>query len=257
MGVPEQEPKVKSLAKALHVLECFTVQTPELGVTELAEMNGITKSNAHNILSTFQKSGYVEKLPNGKYTLGLQFLKFAYIINQHLGYPKAVYDLLLDTATRVGEIVYFGLPYGTEILYLYVAHPIDRMRELPYRDMLGEHTPLYCTGIGKAILAAMPEKEWPQRIPAEPHRYTASTIIDYGAIMDELWRTRRRGYSIDNCEREENVRCVGVPVYSSSGALVGGISISGPSQSMTDAKLLECSKILTDTALRMKDRIYR
>lgn len=248
---------MKSLAKALHVLECFTVQTPELGVTELAEMNGITKSNAHNILSTFQKSGYVEKLPNGKYTLGLQFLKFAYIINQHLGYPKAVYDLLLDTATRVGEIVYFGLPYGTEILYLYVAHPIDRMRELPYRDMLGEHTPLYCTGIGKAILAAMPEKEWPQRIPAEPHRYTASTITDYGAIMDELWRTRRRGYSIDNCEREENVRCVGVPVYSSSGALVGGISISGPSQSMTDAKLLECSKILTDTALRMKDRIYR
>ena len=85
MGVPEQKPKVKSLAKALHVLECFTVQTPELGVTELAEMNGITKSNAHNILSTFQKSGYVEKLPNGKYTLGLQFLKFAYIINQHLG----------------------------------------------------------------------------------------------------------------------------------------------------------------------------
>jgi len=255
-GVDAQEPKVKSLAKALRILECFTLQNPELGVTELAEMNGITKSNAHNILNTFQQNGYVEKLPNGKYTLGLQLLEFSYIINQHLGYPKAVYDLLLDTATRSGEIVYFGLPHGTEILYLYVAHPIDRMRELPYREMLGEHAPLYCTGIGKAILAALPEKEWPQRIPAERRRYTPSTITDYGAIMDELWRTRRRGYSIDNCEREYNVRCVGVPVYSSTGALVGGISISGPSESMTDAKLLECSKLLTDTALRMKERIY-
>ena len=90
-----QDPKVKSLAKALRILECFSAQSPELGVTELAEMNGITKSNAHNILTTFQKSGYIEKQPNGKYTLGLQLLEFSYIINQHLGYPRAVYDLLM------------------------------------------------------------------------------------------------------------------------------------------------------------------
>jgi DNA-binding IclR family transcriptional regulator len=219
-------------------------------------MNGITKSNAHNILATFQQGGYVQKQPNGKYTLGLQLLEFSYIINQHLGYPKAVYDLLLDTATRMGEIVYFGIPHGTEILYLYVAHPIDRMRELPYRDILGEHAPLYCTGIGKAILSAMPEEEWPQRIPAERRRFTPATMTDYTTIINELWRTRRRGYSIDNGEREEHVRCVGVPVFNSTGALVGGISLSGPSQSMTDAKLLEGAKVLTDTALRMKDRIY-
>lgn len=250
------DPKVKSLAKAMRLLECFTVQNPELGVTELAEMNGITKSNAHNILSTFQQCGYIEKLPNGKYTLGLQLLEFSFIINQHLGYPKAVYDLLLDLANRVGEIVYFGLPHGSDVLYLYVAHPIDRMAELPYRDILGEHAPLYCTGIGKAILAAMPETEWPSRIPDERKPFTARTVTDYDEIIEELWKTRRRGYAIDDCGRELNVRCCGVPVYSASGQLVAGISTSGPSSTMTDEKLLECSKLLADTALRMKDRIY-
>jgi IclR family KDG regulon transcriptional repressor len=252
----KQEPKVKSLAKALHILECFSVQTPELGVTELAEMNGITKSNAHNILTTFQKGGYIEKLPNGKYTLGLQLLEFSFIINQHLGYPKAVYDLLLDLANKTGEIVYFGLPHGTDVLYLYVAHPIDRMQELPYRDMLGEHAPLYCTGIGKAILSAMPEEEWHSRITETRTPYTPKTVTDYDAIIEELWKTRRRGYSIDNCERELNVRCCGVPVFNAAGQLVAGISTSGPSSTMTDEKLLECSKLLTDTALRMKERIY-
>ncbi|WP_312938788.1 IclR family transcriptional regulator [Oscillibacter sp.] len=251
-----QDPKVKSLAKALRILECFSVDTPELGVTELAEMNHITKSNAHNILTTFQQGGYVVKQPNGKYALGLQLLEFSYIINQHLGYPRAVYDLLTDLANKTGEIVYFGLPHGTDVLYLYVAHPIARMQELPYRDMLGEHAPLYCTGIGKAILSAMPEEEWEKHITPVRTPFTDATVIDHDQIIEELWRTRRRGYSIDNCGREYNVRCVGAPVFSGTGRLVAGISTSGPVSAMTDEKLLHCSKLVIDTARRMRERIY-
>ena len=74
--------------------------------------------------------------------------------------------------------------------------------------------------------------------------------------MEELWKTRRRGYAIDNCERENRVRCVGVPVYSAGGALVAGISTSGPVDVMTDEKVLLCAKLLSDTALRMRERIY-
>ena len=162
------EPKVKSLAKSLKILSCFTIQEPVLGVTELAERIGVTKSNIHNILSTFTSMGYLDRLPDGRYTLGLKILEYAFIINQNLGYPNAVYDILVDTAGKTNEIVYFGLPYGTNVLYLYVAHPANRMGVLPYRDILGETSPFYCTGIGKAILAHMPEEEWLAHIPAEP-----------------------------------------------------------------------------------------
>ena len=122
----QQTPKVKSLAKALNVLSCFTVQEPVLGVTELAQRMGMTKSNIHNILSTFRELGYLERRPDGRYTLGLRMLEYAFIINQILGYPNAVYDILLDTASKTNEIVYFGLPYGQKVLYLYVVHPIQR-----------------------------------------------------------------------------------------------------------------------------------
>lgn len=252
----EQEPKVKSLAKALHLLEYFTLQEPELGITELAEKMGVTKSNVHNIVSTFQSLGYVEKLPNGKYTLGLKMLEFAFIINQHLGYPKAVYDVLMETASLTDEIVYFGVPYGTDVLYLYVAHPVARLNEFPYREILGEKGPLYATGIGKAILAHLPEAEWPERIPPERTRFTDNTKTDFDEIMEELRRIRTRGYSIDNIEREPNVRCVGVPVFNAAGALVGGISTSGPANIMTDDKLMECANILRTASLKMKQRIY-
>lgn len=59
------EPKVKSLAKSLKILSCFTIQEPVLGVTELAERIGVTKSNIHNILSTFTSMGYLDRLPTG------------------------------------------------------------------------------------------------------------------------------------------------------------------------------------------------
>ena len=187
------EPKVKSLAKSLKILSCFTIQEPVLGVTELAERIGVTKSNIHNILSTFTSMGYLDRLPDGRYTLGLKILEYAFIINQNLGYPNAVYDILVDTAGKTNEIVYFGLPYGTNVLYLYVAHPANRMGVLPYRDILGETSPFYCTGIGKAILAHMPEEEWLAHIPAERTRFQPNTITDLDAIVEELRRTRRRG----------------------------------------------------------------
>lgn len=253
----EQDYKVKSLAKALKVLECFSIREPELGVTELAEKMGITKSNVHNIVSTFQQLGYLKKQPNGKYSLGLKMLEYAFIINQHMGYPKAVYDILVETAGLTNEIVYFGLPYGRDVLYLYVAHPVARMNEFPYREILGERAPMYLTGIGKAILAHLPEEEWPERIPEQIPRLTPNTMSSREEVVEELQRVRRRGYAIDNMEGENNVRCVGVPIFNTAGHLVAGMSTSGPASTMTDEKLLECANILRNASMKMKERIYR
>jgi len=249
--------KVKSLGKALNILSCFTSQQPVWGISELAEQMGIAKSNVYNIVSTFHDMGYLTQTPDGKYTLGLRMLEFAFIINQNLGYPNAVYDIMVDTAAKADEIVYFGLPYGTNVLYLYVAHPINRIGVLPYRDILGETSPLYCTGIGKAILAHMPEEEWAERIPEKRIKYQPNTITDWDILFDELRRTRRMGFAIDNCERDPNVRCVGVPVYNAMGQLVAGMSISGPASTMTDSKLMHCADYLQIASAQMKERIYR
>ena len=253
----KDSPKVKSLAKALRLLECFTIQEPEWGVTELAEKLNMAKSNAHSIIATFEQMGYIVQLPNKKYTLGLKPLEYAFIINQNLGYPKAIYDLVLKAANLTDQIVYFGVPYGDKVLYLYVAHPVDRMHDMPYREILGEVAPLYSAGIGKAILAAMPEEEWWGKLPGHPIKYTPNSLTDREDIIQELHITKRRGFAIDNRERHDNIRCVGVPVYSADGRLVAGISTSGPDTVMTDEKLLECAEILKNIALKMRERIYR
>lgn len=138
------EPKCEVAGKVPEDLHsCFTIQEPGPGgLTELAERIGVTKSNIHNILSTFTSMGYLDRLPDGRYTLGLKILEYAFIINQNLGYPNAVYDILVDTAGKTNEIVYFGLPYGTNVLYLYVAHPANRDGRPPLPGHPGGDLPL-------------------------------------------------------------------------------------------------------------------
>ena len=99
------EPKVKSLAKAMNILSCFTVKEPVWGVTELATRMNLNKSNVHSILATFKSLGYLDQLPDGRYRLGMKILEYAFSINQNLGYPRAVYDILVDTADQTEEII--------------------------------------------------------------------------------------------------------------------------------------------------------
>ena len=178
--------KVKSLGKALNLLSCFTTKHSAWGISELSEYLGIAKSNVHNIVSTFCDMGYLSRTPDGRYTLGLKMLEFAFVINQNLGYPNAVYDIMVETAGQTDEIVYFGLPYGKSVLYLYVAHPLHRIGVLPYRDILGETAPMYCTSLGKAMLSAMPEEEWENRLPEEWIQFQPNTILGRNALFAEL-----------------------------------------------------------------------
>ena len=248
--------KVKSLAKAMRVLECFSVKEPELGITQIAEMLDMNKSNVFNIVDTLKQLGYLEQKENSKYCLGLKMLEYSFIVNEHLGYPRAVYDILQEISQKSGEIVYFGIPYRDKVLYLYVIHPMNRLSVMPYREILGETAPLYCTGIGKAMLAAMPISEWNARITPNRMPFTPQTITDYDTIIDDLLRCNKRGYSIDDGAREPGMRCIGMPVYNFYNRLVAGVSISGPMNSVTFEKIPHYAQILQEATFKMRERLY-
>lgn len=248
--------KVKSLAKAMNVLECFTTDSPELGITQISQMLEIGKSNVHDIVTTFVQLGYLDQTENGKYKLGLKMLRYSFMVNESMAYMRAVYDILSTTSQKTGEIVYFGVPYGDQVMYLSSVHPITRLQVMPYREMAGETAPLYCTGIGKAILSFFPEKEWDQYIMKERKAFTSATITDYEMIIEDLKRCKKRGYAIDDGEREPGIRCVGVPVFNYYGKLVAGISTSGSMETVTHKKVGEFAKILQESSFQMRERLY-
>ena len=223
--------KVKSLAKALHVLECFSNDKPELGVTEISKMLHLHKSTVHNIVSTYKDLGYLQQNPEtGKYHLGIKLLQFSYIINNHMGLRKFFLPYLQEIANKVNETVYLGIPHDGDVMYIENQAPFNSVST---RNILGEHAPMYCTGLGKVMLAYLPDADRESAMDRPFFPFTENTITTREALLAELGEIRRRGYAIDNMEHEYGVMCLAFPVFGVDGRIVAAVSTSAPSLRFT------------------------
>lgn len=251
-----EEVKVKSLEKALKVLECFTSQAPELGITQISEYLGLNKSNVHNIISTFEHLGYIERNEsNGKYSLGLKILEYTYVINQHLGYINPIYQILRSICDRTNKVVFFAVPKQENMIYLTSVYPAQRNNDFPVRLITGEKAPMYCTAVGKAVLAYMDQDKAEPIITGPKKRFTSTTLVDEAALRNDLILVRERGYSIDDCEHELAVKCIGVPVFNSKGKLIAGVSISGAAISFSPEIIEQYSVVIKEAAYQMRERL--
>ena len=247
--------EVKSLDKALKILECFNSTNSELGITQISSIMGLNKSNVHNIITTFEKCGYLEKNPdNSKYSLGLKMLEFSYIINKKLGYQRAVYDVMHQISNKLNVVCYFAIPSNGKVLYLYNTFPLTIQGNYPYRTILGEVADFYCTAIGKAILAHMDYEEAEIYIKSEKIKHTENTITNQNQLRKEIKKIRSCGYSIDNIEHEYGVKCMGIPIFDRSSKLIGALSLSA-TEAVFDSSINEYEMILKESAFQIKDRL--
>ena len=151
------EIKVKSLQKALEILNLFT-EKPVLGVTEVSEYLGIYKSTVHNILSTLKAMEYLEQdEETGKYRLGIQVFNLSKALGDTYSITKIAGPYMQELSNHTGERCYLAVPYRQEVLYLDAMYPADSIELM--RSILGERAQMHCTGLGKAMLANMGERE--------------------------------------------------------------------------------------------------
>lgn len=249
--------KVKSLAKALNLLECFKSDTPELGITQLSHMLDLNKSNVSNIVSTFEQAGYLEQNPEtGRYRLGLKLLEFSFIINEKLGYQRILHDILQGLSKRLNAITYFAIYRQQQVFYLCNSYPPEEVYNYPFRSIMGECAPLYCTSLGKAMLAYLPQEDFEACLRLERTAYTDYTIMDEDALRREILLTRQRGYSMDNQEHEYGIRCIGVPIFNSDNTLLGAMSASSASFDFDNRREIEeCVHQMKAAARVVRERL--
>jgi IclR family KDG regulon transcriptional repressor len=251
----EVEVKVKSLYKSLKILDCFTSKNPEFGITELAEKLNLNKSNVHNILATLVAAGYVEKnAATDKYKLSLKMLEFSYVITSRLEYQAIIFQIMQRLSEDLNSMIYFGVLHKTYVLYLYNTYPKGNNNYL-FRSLMGEKAPLYCTAIGKAMLSTMDHESILKHIDMERLAYTPHTLIADAAIIADVTKSAERGYAIDNIEHESNIRCIGVPILSRDGKLIGGLSTSGSAWNFTESVIEKNAKILMNAAFEVRERL--
>lgn len=224
--------KIKSLDRALKIIECFSSTNPELGVTEISKMLDMHKSTVFNIIDTFEYRGYLEQnKKTGKYRLGLKILELSHTVYANYDLRNIMNPFLQQIAEETEETVYLGLLSENEVIYL---DSVVTVSHVPVRNVIGIKAPLYCTAIGKALLSSLSDDEVKSRINTKLEAITDKTITDIDVLIDELHLIRERGYAIDNMEHEYGIKCISIPINKINGELACAVSISGPSLRFSD-----------------------
>ncbi len=232
---------VQSVNRALTILEVLSDYSEGLGLTEISEKIGLHKSTVYRLLSTLIYKEYVTQDPKtNKYRITLKLFELG---------NKRVEDMDLLTASRiyseelmksVNEVVHLVVREGNDIVYL---DKVEADNTIQMASKVGKRSPLYCTSVGKAILAHLPEDEveeiWKT---SRIEKLTEFTITDFDRLKKELDIVRQKGYAIDNEENEMGVRCIGAPIFNRRGEVEGAISISGPTTRVTEDKVEEFAR---------------
>jgi len=208
----------------------------EAGVTELSTHLDLPKSTVHNYLSTLEQEAYVIK-EGDEYRVGLRFLEHgAYARNQSQLFEPARPELD-RLAAETSELCNLLVEEHGKGTYLYRTRGEDAVR---VKEHVGNRVCLHSTGMGKAILAYLPE----ERVEAIIDRHglaaiTQRTITDRDELFETLAAIRERGVAFDDEERLSGLRCVAAPVLSNDDRVLGAISVSGPSHRFEDERFRE------------------
>jgi IclR family KDG regulon transcriptional repressor len=226
-----QTPKyeVRSVKRALTLLRTFLSHEDELSAAEMSKETGLDPSTVFRLLLTLEGQGFVEvNHTTGKYRLGVTLLELGSRFLKNNDIRSRAIAHLERLRDEFGETVHLTVLDGNEVVYLEKLaglHPIGFMS-----SRVGDRNPAHCTGVGKALLAYIPDSDLAARYPdGRLKRYTDKTITSLGELRRELRRVRERGYATDQGEHEPGVKCVAVPVFDHKG-IAAAISVSGPSE---------------------------
>ncbi len=154
-----------------------------------------------------------------------------------------------------GEAVHLGLLYQQAVLY---AMKYETRHSVRMYSHVGRRAPLYCTGLGKAILAWMDDAARDAYLTSvERIRWTTATLVDADALLADLAAIRERGYAIDNAEHEDFVRCVAAPILDAEHHPIGAISIAAPVFRLTPERTVEWGRLVSDHCHQLSQRVAR
>ncbi|WP_353393648.1 HTH-type transcriptional regulator BhcR [Ruegeria sp. HU-ET01832] len=217
---------MQSLDRALGVLT-ETARLERAALSDLARETGVPTATTHRILMTLQKHGFVAfdeerqewMIGIEAYRTGASFLRRNSVIE--IGRP-VLRRLMQDS----GETANLAVPDGAQVVFVGQVETANPIRAF---FPPGARTPMYASGTGKAILAAMGEAALTRLMTgAKPERFTPHTLIDDTRLQADLDQTRARGWSLDREERYQGMSCIGAAIFNDRGEPCAGISVSGP-----------------------------
>jgi IclR family KDG regulon transcriptional repressor len=246
---------INSVLRATQILESFSVEKPAYTNSEFAKKLGLNKSTITRLLYSLERAGFLVKDPKTKeYRLTHRLFRIGNVYISQIDLHKESMELLEQLSASCKETVHLGILNEFNVIYL---NKIEGPQAIAMISRIGRTNPAYCTALGKAMLAFLPEERLENFFrTVELKRYTPNTICDPDALRCELRRIKEKRYAIDDREHEHDVKCVGAPIRDKDGNVIAAISIAGPAFRMIRSKIEEeFVPAVTTTAAQISSRL--
>lgn len=243
----------RTTQRTVEILKLVSKSPDGITLDEICTSLALPKTSAYDIVTTLLEMGMVrvERGQRQRYTIGLTAYRIGINYTNNLDFIGVLEPELKTFAKMLGKTVFFGVRADHDVVYICKAEPEN---PIITTATVGTKNPMYCTSLGKAILA-FSDEETRELVMGRIHfrQKTVHTILNRDTFLQELERIRKQGYSIDDREMEEHMKCVGAPVFGADSKLLGAISVSSLYQPQEDYEQLgklvsrkaqEVSKIL-------------
>lgn len=215
-----------TLERGLAVLEHVGLRE-EISTNAIATQLGLSRSAIYRIVHTLKELNYLEAdHVTGRVRLGARLVELGVQAMSSTDLHRASPQYLSALAARTGETVFLAVPDGDAMVYM----GKDRgANAVTLHCQLGTRRAQHASSVGKAWLSALPTAERADRVTRmRLDRFTPNTIVDRTLLLEELDRTARRGWAVDNVENEPDVGCVAAPIHDRTGEPIAAMSVAGP-----------------------------
>lgn len=219
-------PLISAAVRVLAVLERLSRQRA-IGLEEISREIKLAKPTVYRFLLTLQELGYARRVDGERWAMTLKMFNLGSRALDHLDLLSAARPIAEALSEELGETVHMGVLDGDSAVYVL---KIESRYTIRMYSRVGRRMPLYCTAIGKVLLAFSREDEREASLKGvRLLPFTANTLTTRAALDAELKQIREQGFARDDEEREENLHCIGAPIFDYTGAVVAVLSVSWPS----------------------------
>lgn len=241
---------VPALDRALTLLETLVQSRRGLALSELSRKVGLPKSSIHCLLLTLERRGYLHRDElTRRYIFGLKFFSLAHASSASLDLRQKARPFLIRLAETTRLTVHMAVLEQAEAVLI---EKIEPPTLLNLATWVGKRMDVHCTGVGKALLAFLPEDELATLLAR--HRFPRRnefTITSPRKLKEHLAKIRAKGYAVDDEEDEIGLRCVGAPIFDRDGRAVAAISAAGAVAQVTDDNVDIIATQIRQTALKI------
>ena len=247
-------PKNQSVIKAFTMLKSFHRPDEWLTSCELSRRAHLPEASGYRLIQTLEEIGAVVRGPRGRYRPGMLLVSLSHNVAIGELLRETGHAIISELAKSLDVTVHLGLLEGGMVTYV---AKVSTATSFPTHTRLGSQLEAYCSGLGKVLLASLPQDQLDNfLLEGELVPLTPYTITDPAVLRKQLEDVRKLGFACDNRENHIELRCVAVPIFDSNGRAVAAMSATDSADNMTPERQSALHKALLQAATSLGQKVF-